>query len=167
MICVRAMGRADIDAVYEIEQLSFRTPWSRAALLGELKNDVAVYRLLVADGAVAGYCGMWLLFDEAHITNIAVRPELRGQGYGKLMLAASMRTAANRSAGRMTLEVRENNRVAQNMYAAFDFVQAGRRRGYYQDTGEDALILWNESITDTLLRQQQLFTRISDHDSMY
>ncbi len=167
MICVRAMYKADIDAVYEIERLSFRTPWSRASLLSELKNDVAVYRLLVVDGSIVGYCGMWMLFDEAHITNIAVRPELLGQGYGKLMLAASMRTAVNSSAKRMTLEVRENNLVAKRMYASFDFVQAGRRRGYYQDTGEDALILWNESITDTLHKQQQLFLRISEQDSMY
>ena len=83
MIVVRAMKKADVKAVYEIEVLSFRTPWSYRSLMGELKNSVAHYTVMEKDGEVIGYCGMWVLFEEAHITNIAIHPKLRGHGYGK------------------------------------------------------------------------------------
>lgn len=161
MICVRHMQRADIDAVYRIECLSFRTPWTRWSLLGELKNDVAVYCVLELDGAVIGYCGLWMLCDEAHITNIAIHPSHRGAGYGKLLLTAAMRTSCNRGATRMTLEVRQNNTVAQTMYAGFDFVMAGRRKGYYADTGEDAFILWNDTLRETLYKHEHLLDAAS------
>ena len=150
MITVRAMQKADVRAVYEIEVLSFRTPWSLHSLMGELKNRVAHYTVLEKDGEIIGYCGMWVLFEEAHITNIAIRPEQRGSGYGKQLLHASMRVAASFGAEMMTLEVRETNAVAQRMYDEMDFVQQGRRKRYYTDTGEDALLLWNRNILQTI-----------------
>jgi len=150
MTNVRAMKKADIKAVYEIEVLSFRTPWSYRSLMGELKNNVAHYAVMEADGEIVGYCGMWVLFEEAHITNIAIRPEYRGNGYGKQLLHASMRAAASFGAEMMTLEVREHNAVAQKMYAEMDFLQQGRRKRYYTDTGEDALLLWNRNILETI-----------------
>lgn len=167
MIRVRHMHKADIDAVYEIECLSFRTPWTRWSLLGELKNDVAVYCLLELDGRVIGYCGLWILCDEAHITNIAIHPALRGKGYGKLLLTAAIKTAVNRDAGRMTLEVREKNTVAQAMYAAFDFAMAGRRKGYYADTGEDAFILWNDTLRETLYKNEPLLDAVDTSQSIF
>jgi ribosomal-protein-alanine N-acetyltransferase len=150
MITVRAMKKADVRAVYEIEVLSFRTPWSYRSLMGELKNDVAHYTVMEKDGEIIGYCGMWVLFEEAHITNIAIRPEQRGSGYGKQLLHASMRAAASFGAEMMTLEVREHNTVAQKMYEEMDFMQQGRRKRYYTDTGEDALLLWNRNMHDTI-----------------
>ena len=150
MITVRAMQKADGKAVYEIEVLSFRTPWSLRSLMGELNNKVAHYTVLEKDGEIIGYCGMWVLFEEAHITNIAIRPEHRGHGYGKALLHASMRVAASFGAEMMTLEVRETNAVAQRMYDEMDFLQQGRRKRYYTDTGEDALLLWNRNIPDTI-----------------
>ncbi len=150
MITVRAMQKADVKAVYEIEVLSFRTPWSLRSLMGELRNNVAHYTVMERDGAIIGYCGMWVLFEEAHITNIAIHPEHRGSGYGKQLLHAAMRVAASFGAEMMTLEVRETNAVAQRMYAEMDFAQQGRRRRYYSDTGEDALLLWNCNISDTV-----------------
>ena len=104
MIVVRAMKKADVKAVYEIEVLSFRTPWSYRSLMGELKNSVAHYTVMEKDGEVIGYCGMWVLFEEAHITNIAIHPKLRGHGYGKQLLHASMRAATSFGAEMMTLE---------------------------------------------------------------
>ena len=150
MITVRAMRKADVKAVYEIEVLSFRTPWSFRSLMGELKNDVAHYTVLEKDGEIVGYCGMWVLFEEAHITNIAIHPAFRGSGYGKLLLHASMRVAASFGAEMMTLEVRETNSVAQKMYDEMDFLQQGRRKRYYTDTGEDALLLWNRNMLETI-----------------
>ena len=150
MITVRAMKKADVKAVYDIEVLSFRTPWSLRSLMGELKNSVAHYTVFEKDGEIIGYCGMWVLFEEAHITNIAIRPEHRGNGYGKQLLHAAMRVAASFGAEMMTLEVRETNAVAQRMYDEMDFVQQGRRKRYYTDTGEDALLLWNRNILRTV-----------------
>lgn len=150
MITVRAMKKADVKAVYEIEVLSFRTPWSYRSLMGELKNDVAHYTVMECDGEIIGYCGMWVLFEEAHITNIAIHPAFRGNGYGKQLLHASMRAAASFGAEMMTLEVREHNTVAQRMYDEMGFEQQGRRKRYYTDTGEDALLLWNNTILRTI-----------------
>ena len=150
MIAARAMRKADVKSVYEIEVLSFRTPWSYRSLMGELKNEVAHYIVLEKDEEIIGYCGMWVLFEEAHIANIAITPAYRGCGYGKQLLHAAMRVGASFGAEMMTLEVRETNVVAQRMYDEMDFLQQGRRKRYYSDTGEDALILWNRNILETI-----------------
>ena len=150
MNTVRAMTKADLDAVYNIEVRSFRTPWSKHSLAGELKNRVAHYCVLETENGVVGYCGMWVLFEEAHITNIAILPEYRGKGFGKQLLLASMQVAQSFGAEMMTLEVRETNTVAQRMYDETDFVQQGFRKRYYTDTGEGALLLWNRNIAQTI-----------------
>ena len=144
------LEKADIDAVHTIEVLSFRSPWSKHSLLGELKNNVAHYTVMERDGEIVGYCGLWVLFEEAHITNIAILPAYRGNGYGKQLLHAAMRVAASFGAEMMTLEVRESNAVAQRMYGDMDFVQQGFRKRYYTDTGEGALLLWNRNILKTI-----------------
>ena len=102
------------------------------------------------EGRVLGYGGMWLLFDEAHITNIAIAPEARGQHLGRYLLYGMMEAAHDRGAERMTLEVRETNQVAQNLYFSFDFEKQGYRKRYYEDTGEGAYLLWNEDLGATL-----------------
>ncbi len=150
MTIVRPMKKADLDAVYLIETLSFRSPWSRHSLAGELKNNFAHYVVMEQDGEVIGYCGMWVLFEEAHITNIAIHPGFRGHGFGKYLLLAAMQHAMSFGAEMMTLEVRESNTVAQNMYAKFDFLQQGFRKKYYSDTGEGALLLWNRNLAKTI-----------------
>ena len=150
MNVVRPMTKDDLDAVYLIETLSFRSPWSKHSLAGELKNRVAHYVVMEQDGEVIGYCGMWVLFEEAHITNIAIHPQHRGQGFGKQLLLAAMEHAASFGAEMMTLEVRETNHVAQNMYEKFGFLQQGFRKKYYSDTGEGALLLWNRNILATI-----------------
>ncbi len=150
MIAARAMRKADVKSVYEIEVLSFRTPWSYRSLMGELKNEVAHYIVFEKDDEIIGYCGMWVLFEEAHVANIAIMPAYRGCGYGKQLLHAAMRVGVSFGAEMMTLEVRETNAVAQRMYNEMDFLQQGRRKRYYSDTGEDALILWNRDIRETI-----------------
>ena len=152
---IRPMVRADVNRVHEIECTCFRSPWSKLALAGELRNEVAHYLVMEADGVICGYGGMWLLFEEAHVTNVAIMPEYRGQGRGKRLMLAMMRYAYKRGAEKMTLEVREGNTVAQHLYATLDFQQNGFRPGYYYDTGEGALILWNEDIEQTIDREKQ------------
>ena len=150
---IRPMERADVNRVHEIECTCFRSPWSKLALAGELRNDVAHYLVMEADGVICGYGGMWLLFEEAHVTNVAIMPDYRGQGRGKRLMIAMMRHAVKRGAEKMTLEVRESNMVAQKLYAGLGFEQNGFRPGYYSDTGEGAQLLWNNDIQQTLDRE--------------
>ena len=152
---IRPMERKDVNRVHEIECTCFRSPWSKLALAGELRNEVAHYLVMEADGVICGYGGMWLLFEEAHVTNVAIMPEYRGQGRGKRLMLAMMRHAIKRGAEKMTLEVREGNLVAQRLYAKLGFEQNGFRKGYYSETGEGALILWNEDIQQTIDRERQ------------
>ena len=155
---VRPMTKRDITRVYEIEVQSFRSPWSKLSLLGELHNNVAHY-YVAEEGRVVGYGGMWLLFDEAHITNIAIAPESRGQHWGRYLLYGMMEAAHERGAARMTLEVRETNTVAQNLYFSFDFEKQGFRKRYYDDTGEGALLLWNDDLGATVEKNADLKDR--------
>ena len=150
---IRPMERADVNRVHEIECTCFRSPWSKLALAGELRNDVAHYLVMEADGVICGYGGMWLLSEEAHVTNVAIMPDYRGQGRGKRLMIAMMRHAVKRGAEKMTLEVRESNMVAQKLYAGLGFEQNGFRPGYYSDTGEGAQLLWNNDIQQTLDRE--------------
>ena len=150
MMLVRPMTKRDIARVYEIEIQSFRSPWSKLSLLGELHNNVARYYVAEEEGRVVGYGGMWLMFDEAHITNIAIAPEARGRHLGRYLLYGMMAAAHGRGAERMTLEVRETNTVAQNLYYSFDFEKEGFRKRYYEDTGEGAYLLWNQDLSATV-----------------
>jgi len=125
-------------------------PWSENALRSELKNRLAHYRVIGEGGDIRAYAGMWVVAPEAYITNVAVNPAHRRQGYGRRIMLEMMRAAKALGALCMTLEVREGNHAAQALYAGLDFVKAGVRRGYYRDNGEDALILWNDDIAATL-----------------
>lgn len=156
MIEIRAMNLADVADVYRIETLSFRTPWSRRSLSEEVNNRLAHYLVALIDETIVGYCGMWVLFDECHITNIAVDPSYRREGIGKALLLCAMEVGSSFDATSMTLEVRETNRIAQEMYRKFDFMQQGFRKHYYQDTGEGAILLWNTDLHKTILLNKDI-----------
>lgn len=137
------MGESHLDEVLAIEKVSFPTPWSRSAFLGELfDNQFAYYYVCLKEGRVVGYAGMWIILDEAHVTNIAIHPHFRGRKLGKLLLMEIMRQAVCLGAEKITLEVRPSNKVAQKLYRQLGFVAAGIRKGYYSDTLEDAIIMW-------------------------
>jgi ribosomal-protein-alanine N-acetyltransferase len=139
----RSMRPEDIPAVCEIEQESFTTPWTAGAFRNELTNNhFAHYVIMEIGGEIAGYAGMWLILEEAHITNIAVRSRFRGKKLGERLVRELMRTAAFLGAARMTLEVRASNYVAQRLYEKMGFRSVGVRRGYYTDNNEDAIIMW-------------------------
>ena len=147
---IRPMTRKDVPVVHEIERACFRTPWSKMALFSELRNDVAHYRVVEQEGRVIGYAGMWVLFEEAHLTNVAILQAYRRNGYAKRLMLAMMACASRLGAEAMTLEVRRSNLGAQSLYEQLDFIQNGMRPRYYSDTGEDALLLWNMNIKQTL-----------------
>ena len=154
-VIYRRMTAEDVRRVWELENICFRTPWSFNSLMGELSNDVAYYVVAVVGGLVVGYAGVWIMLDEAHMTNIAVDPDHRCRGIARGMILRLMETALRRGAERMTLEVRENNHTAQRLYASLGFACAGTRKRYYTDTGENALILWNDCIIETYEKNKE------------
>lgn len=145
-ITYREMTAEDIDAVVAVEQQSFSAPWTRQAFCEELENRLAYYLLAVMDDMVIGYTGMWLIVDEAHITNVAVLPSYRKLGIGKGMMQKALDIAKTKGAGSMTLEVRPSNTPALALYEKLGFEQAGLRKNYYEDTQEDAIIMWLRAI---------------------
>ncbi|NLN15571.1 MAG: ribosomal protein S18-alanine N-acetyltransferase [Tissierellia bacterium] len=146
-IRVREMKEDDVDQVVEIEREAFTTPWSREAFMAEVnKNKLAKYMVAEVDGRVVGFGGMWLILNEAHITNIAVKEEYRGMGVGKRILESLIYYCALKNIDSMTLEVRKSNMVAQKLYRKYGFVEYGVRSNYYTDNGEDAIVMWRTNI---------------------
>lgn len=154
-VVIEPMRVRDIGGVLEVEKRSFTTPWSRSAFVSELLNNERAYYLVARNvarrgplpwntGRIVGYIGMWLIYDEGHITNVAVHPDFRQQGIGRRLMEAMTAICLAKGATRMTLEVRQSNIVAQRLYRDLGFVSAGVRPGYYQDNNEDALIMWKE-----------------------
>lgn len=103
---------------------------------------------------VAGFTGIWLMVDEAHITNIAIAQEYRRKGIGELLLIATIDMARELKANTMTLEVRASNVPAQNLYSKYGFINMGTRRGYYLDNKEDAIIMSTEDINSAAFRER-------------
>lgn len=141
-VAVRRMNLGDVDGVLQVEVQSFPTPWSRQAFVDEMNHELSYYLVLVQAGQIIGYAGMWLIVDEAHITNVAVLPEYRGQKLGELLMSSMVEHAKNRGAASMTLEVRVSNDIAKGLYEKFGFKPNGLRKNYYADTKEDALVMW-------------------------
>jgi ribosomal-protein-alanine N-acetyltransferase len=135
---------ADLEGVLEVDALSFTRPWTRAMYESEFLNRQTsrMYVLRTPARPVAGYCAAWFVVDEIHINNIAVRPELRGRGFGSALLARVLEEGRASGASRATLEVRRSNDDARRLYERFGFRVAGVRRDYYTDPTEDALVLW-------------------------
>jgi len=146
-VTVRRMNEIDVDGVLAVEEQSFTTPWSRAGFVAEMKNELSYYLVMIESGKIIGYAGMWIIVDEAHVMNVAILPEHRGQKLGEKLMDELIKHAKVRGAVRMTLEVRRTNTVAQGLYEKFGFASRGIRRNYYTDTQEDALIMWCEKLS--------------------
>ncbi len=142
---VRPMELTDVDEVWDIEKLSFSSPWSRESFEEEMNgNDKARYVVAVLGDTVVGYGGMWFIIDEAHITNIAVHPDYRQRKLGEMIVEEMLRTAEESGISSLTLEVRASNTPAISLYSKLGFKEYGIRKGYYADTCEDALIMWKK-----------------------
>lgn len=146
-LLIRDLLEDDIDEMIEIEEECFAVPWSKGSFLTEIReNKLAKYFVAELDTKLVGYGGMWLILNEGHITNIAVREEYRGLGIGERILVSLIYYCASKNIQNMTLEVRKSNIVAQNLYKKYRFVEYGVRPGYYADNKEDALIMWRTNI---------------------
>ena len=134
--------RGDIDAVYAIAEACFPQPWPWAELSKELERDYATLRVLrPTDAPIAGFLDFWHVHGEVQIMNVAVRPELQGQGYGSALLADALRVATEQAATFAVLEVRPSNAAAIRLYERHGFARMGRRPRYYSDNQEDALVM--------------------------
>ncbi len=140
---IREMNREDLDAVLEIERESFRTPWSRSLFEKELIIPFACAFVAwnLHHFKVVGYLCMWFMGNETHILNLAVHPNERNKGIGTYLLRYGVEYCQSRGIQEMTLEVRRSNYQAISLYRNFQFQPRGIRPRYYQDSGEDAIIM--------------------------
>jgi ribosomal-protein-alanine N-acetyltransferase len=144
---ISEMTLEDIPAVQAIERQIFLTPWPRNAYRREItQNRLATYLVLREAEEIVGYAGLWKMHDEAHVTTVGVRPQDQGRGYGMALMIALIDAAYAVDARWMTLEVRASNGGAMALYEKLGFKVIGRRRGYYTDDGEDAIVMWSDSL---------------------
>ena len=166
-VTFRPMQFDDVPVVAAIDKVSFPSPWSESTYRQELRENRAAH-LYVAEqhselkgrAEIVGYVGFWYIVDEVHISTIAVHPTLRRRGIGRMILNHALEQARALGAELVTLEVRESNRGAIELYRAFGFTLRGRRPGYYKDTDEDALVMFKERID---LYQQDAREKVSEH----
>jgi ribosomal-protein-alanine N-acetyltransferase len=139
----RPMTEADLDRVMEISLSSFRCPWSRELFAKELSHEWSVVTLaLAAPGdEVAGFMVSWIVHDELHVLNIATAPEHRRKGVGAALLGEAFARARDARCTLATLEVRRSNEGALLLYEAEGFRRVGIRPRYYQEEGEDAVVM--------------------------
>ena len=144
---IRRMTLDDIPAVIELDQLSFSLPWPERSFRFELtENPASRCWVIELEGKIVGMLVAWLLVDEAHIATIATHPDHRRQGIGRKLLAHALRYMSKEGAVTSLLEVRESNTSAREMYRGFGYEDVGRRKGYYKDTGEDAILMTLNSL---------------------
>ena len=151
---LRKMTVEDIPAVVALDQMSFSLPWPERSFRFEL-TDNSASRCWVAekDERVVGMLVAWLFVDEAHIATIATHPEYRRQGVGQKLLAYMLQSAMREGAQSSFLEVRESNLAAQEMYRKFGYEEVGRRKRYYKDNDEDAILMNLEKINKDRLNE--------------
>ena len=137
------VGEEDLNGVLEVEKESFTNPWTREMYDSELRNpDVChIYVARASVCRVAGFCAFWLVVDQMHINNVAVRPSYRGRGLGSALISHALTEAFRLGAQFSILEVRRSNVEAKKLYERLGFEVAGTRLGYYNNPVEDALVL--------------------------
>ncbi len=140
---IRLASPDDLNSIYALEQECFTIPWSMQSLETDLtrNNEVATYLVAVEGGRVTGYIGMWMVLDEAQVTNLAVAEDARRKGTGQRLIQRLADIAKERGAVSLLLEVRESNIPARTVYERCGFVQIAVRKAYYENNGEDAIIM--------------------------
>ncbi|WP_047979532.1 ribosomal protein S18-alanine N-acetyltransferase [Ornithinibacillus contaminans] len=142
-LVIRKMELSDINQVMSVEIASFSSPWQEYIFEQEItQNQHAYYYVLTINQKVIGYVGMWVVLDDAQITNIAIMPGYRGNKLGEKLFGFAMQQAVGMGVSRLSLEVRVTNIVAQRMYRKFGLVPGGVRKNYYTDNNEDAIVMW-------------------------
>lgn len=142
-LVIRRGEEKDILAIEELEKQCFATPWSYESLKYDIvENNRALYLVAEIEGEIVGYVGIWKIVDEGHITNVAVSPSHRRKHIASALLETLFRVTERAGVVQHTLEVRAGNEGAIKLYEGFGFKEAGLRKGYYEDNGEDAIIMW-------------------------
>jgi len=145
---VRKMRDSDLTRVVDMERACFGERWSLAAFQNELANVASSYFVAQIGEELVGYAGYWLILEEAHITTIGVDPKSQRRGFGERLLIHLIEHAAKQGARWVTLEVRVSNAAAIRLYEKYGFTSLGRRKAYYADNREDALVMWTENIEE-------------------
>ena len=143
MMIVR-MNESHVKAVAELEKLCFSDPWSENSVASELKNKLALWLVAEEEGRVAGYIGSQTCTDESDVMNVAVHPDFRRRGIAETLVNALVDELKAIESRCLTLEVRASNVPAISLYEKLGFAEAGRRKNYYRNPREDALIMRKE-----------------------
>ena len=148
------MRRRHLRGVVRIEAQVYPRPWSHSLFVSELAlRSSRSYAVAKVGREVVGYAGLMMSLTDGHVTTIAVDPAWHRRGIGTRLLLTLAYEAIERGALALTLEVRLSNRAAQEMYKRFGFTAVGVRKGYYADTGEDALIMWAYEVSEAPYRR--------------
>lgn len=131
-----------IPKILEIEKDSNTAPWSERSFRNELSNPQSIFLVALAGFSPVGFGGLWLCIDEAHITTLAVAPSYRNKGIGRALMTELLKHAQEHAMACSTLEVRASNDAAIHLYGSLGYVETNRRKGYYPDNKEDALVMW-------------------------
>lgn len=144
---LKRINKKDIDSIMKIEELSFPNHhWSKKSFENEIENKLATYKGFTSANEIIGFYGFWQILEEAHITTIATHPDFRRQGIAKRLMVDLVDECYKKMIKYITLEVRASNVAAISLYEKFGFSTIGRRKKYYQDNNEDALIMFTENI---------------------
>ncbi len=128
--------------VLEIEKQANSAPWSERSFRNELDHQHGIFLVTIGEGRVVGYGGVWLVVDEAHVTNVAVDSSARRQGIGRKLMMELLKRAKERGMTCSTLEVRASNEAAIRLYEQLGYKITAQRKGYYPDNKEDAAVMW-------------------------
>lgn len=143
---IELMNSSHVEGVFEVSKLSLKETWNKESIEKELSNKLAKYLVALDGDNVVGFVGMWIVFDEGDITNIAVHPNYRKQGIGNLLMNNLISLCKENKINSLTLEVRESNIKAQNLYKKHEFKEEGLRKNFYDNPKENAIIMWRHNI---------------------
>jgi ribosomal-protein-alanine N-acetyltransferase len=136
------LNEGHIAPILAIESRANSAPWSERSFRNELDHPHGIFFVALLEGEVVGYGGAWLVVDEAHITTVAVAEDHRRKGIGKALMLRILEKAKGEGMVCSSLEVRAGNEAAITMYEALGYETITRRKGYYPDNREDALVMW-------------------------
>ena len=147
-ILYKPMDSSHVEGDFELSKNSFHIPWSLESIQQELTNNLARYIVAMDSDSnkVIGFAGMWIIAGEGNITNIAVDADFKRVGIGYNLLSALFDICKKENCPDITLEVRVSNIAAQKLYEKAGFINEGIRKKYYEDNGEDAMIMWKRNI---------------------
>jgi ribosomal-protein-alanine N-acetyltransferase len=143
------MQPTDMAEVMAIERASYTAGWPPTAFERELTQNAMARYVVLREGAagrILGFAGLWLMVDEAHVVTVAVLPEFRRQGFGRVLVHGLIAVASAHSMSLATLEVRASNDAARGLYRSYGFYEVGERKRYYADNHEDAIIMTTEDL---------------------